>query len=311
MVVLPLYIPHFSCSYRILKGAVPIPSYIRHPLVKIRVEVRFLLFHYLADETSTTKTTPPLIMLPECAVKTSNTSFTQLAGYLTENATFLSECLDQIRHVSQCHQLESDCSYPLCVNLKRDIFHSCVCTDDNCQRCQYIRPLILLHSITCKDDQCQINLCPRYRAAWSLFEHSLQGLPVPRINLLFTHKLELPKVKTESHETAPSGKKLHSRNSKNSNTDTSTDLPPKSPSMMSFNQSALSCDLESTPKQVSYTPLSAYTLPTQSLSSPPSPLSQQVSSKPVSDAKMATSVVSVEQFHQPLTQVYFQISSVA
>ena len=119
MVVLPLYIPHFSCSYRILKGAVPIPSYIRHPLVKIRVEVRFLLFHYLADETSTTKTTPPLIMLPECAVKTSNTSFTQLAGYLTENATFLSECLDQIRHVSQCHQLESDCSYPLCVNLKK------------------------------------------------------------------------------------------------------------------------------------------------------------------------------------------------
>ena len=59
--------------------------------------------------------------------------------------------------------------------------------------------------------------------------------------------------------------------------------------MMNFNQSALSCDLEGTPKQVSYTPLSAYALPTQSLSSPPSPLPQQVSSKPVqSDAKMAS-----------------------
>ena len=62
-------------------------------------------------------------------------------------------------------------------------FHSCVCTDDNCQRCQYIRPLILLHSITCKDDQCQINLCPVHLVV--VIESSGIEQPGPYLNTVF------------------------------------------------------------------------------------------------------------------------------
>lgn len=59
--------------------------------------------------------------------------------------------------------------------------------------------------------------------------------------------------------------------------------------MMNFNQSALSCDLESTPKQVSFTPLSAYALPSQPLSGPPSPLPQVPTKSTGPDTKMANS----------------------
>lgn len=61
-------------------------------------------------------------MLPESVANTTNTSFTQMISYLSENASFLNECLQQIQHVSQCHQLENECSYPLCISLKRDMY---------------------------------------------------------------------------------------------------------------------------------------------------------------------------------------------
>ena len=74
------------------------------------------------DNSAAAKAAPPLIMLPESVANTTNTSFTQMISFLSENASFLNECLLQIQHVSQCHQLENECSYPLCISLKRDMY---------------------------------------------------------------------------------------------------------------------------------------------------------------------------------------------
>ena len=79
-------------------------------------------FSNCLGNSAASKAAPPLIMLPESVANTTNTSFTQLISYLSENASFLNECLQQIQHVSQCHQLENECSYPLCISLKRDMY---------------------------------------------------------------------------------------------------------------------------------------------------------------------------------------------
>lgn len=108
-------------------------------------------------------------MLPDSATQSSNQVFSKLLALVSENNSLLTQCLEQLNHVSHCHKLEGECTFPLCLTIKRDVYdngvclsssyHTSNCTDENCSTCLLMRPLILLHSINCKEEGCQISLC--------------------------------------------------------------------------------------------------------------------------------------------------------
>lgn len=108
-------------------------------------------------------------MLPDSATQSSNHIFSKLLALVSENSPLLSQCLEQLNHVSHCHKLEGECTFPLCLTIKRDVYrirmcltrsyHTSNCTDENCPTCLLMRPLILFHSMNCKEEGCQIILC--------------------------------------------------------------------------------------------------------------------------------------------------------
>lgn len=82
-----------------------------------------------------------------------------LYSILNETQPTLSEFLFELKHVSECFITTGRCRYSWCSDVKRDVFHTSICTDINCKQCMVLRPLLLIHSIQCSRPTCSLPFC--------------------------------------------------------------------------------------------------------------------------------------------------------